>query len=104
MGGHSGSDGALVRFHSLQLQLNEVAIALHIVAQERRGFVQVHDQHVDIAVVVKIAEGAAPAGVGGDDTRTGLVKQFFELAILQASEHNALALEGVVGQHFSTSG
>ena len=34
-----------------------------IVAQQRRRFIQVHDQDIEIAIVIEIAKGASAAGV-----------------------------------------
>ena len=39
-----------------------MALAAQVVAQERYRRGHVHDQHVEIAVIVEISEGSAAAG------------------------------------------
>ena len=68
-----------------------MAVAGDVVAQERRRLVHVPHEHVDVAVVVEVAEGAAAAGVDGCDTGPGLLDQLLEAAVAQIAEHQARA-------------
>ena len=63
MSDDASSDCAAVRLHALQLNLEPVLLAVQIVSQQRWRLVHVDDQHVDVAVIVEVAEGAAAAAV-----------------------------------------
>src|SRR6185437_11296422 len=57
--------------------------------------IQVHDEHVEITIVIEVAKGTAAACMHGPDPRTSQVQQFFEFPVAQIAEHNALALERI---------
>src|SRR6516225_2712158 len=61
---------------------------MDIVAQQRRGLIDVHDQDVEVAVVVKIAEGRATAGMRFGDGRAGAVQKLLEAAAAQVAEQH----------------
>ena len=65
-GDHARADRASVRLRADQLHFDPMArlVALpHVVTEEGWRLIHVHDEYVDIAVVVEIAEGAAAAGM-----------------------------------------
>ncbi len=64
-------------------------LALNVIAQQRWGLVQVDDEHIDIAVIIKVAKGAASAAMRCGDTRPSFVDEFFEAAIAQVAEDDA---------------
>src|SRR6266536_4800398 len=79
-------DGAAVRLHPLQLHLEPVMAARHIVAQQRGRLILIHDEDVHVAVVIEVAERATAAGVRRLDPRPGLADQLFEPAFPEVSE------------------
>jgi len=54
---------AAIRLHTLQLDLQPVLVGLHVIPQQRWRLVHIHDQHIHIAVIIEVAERAAPAAV-----------------------------------------
>ena len=57
MHNHSSTDRASVGFHALQFYLNPMLIGVNVISQQRRLLVHIGDQHVNVAVVVEVAEG-----------------------------------------------
>jgi len=51
-------DRAPIGLNSLEFDLNPILFSTKIVAQKGRILIQVYDQHVDVAVIVKIPERA----------------------------------------------
>src|SRR5271163_851360 len=62
------ADRATVRLRPDKEDLKPVQIALEIVSKQRGRLVQIDDYHVNIAIVVKIAEGTASAAVDRCDS------------------------------------
>src|SRR6202034_2037979 len=75
------ADGSTVRLYADQLDLQPVVVPAHVVAKQRRRFVQIDNQHVDVAVIIEIAEGASAAAVRSRDAGTGGFDQLLKLAI-----------------------
>ena len=96
--GHPGTDCAAVGHCPGELNLEPVAAALDIVAQQRRGLVQIHDQDVDIPIVVKIAKGTAPTRMSQFDCRPGLRSDPLQPPLTEVAEHHIGGLEGVLRQ------
>src|ERR1019366_631227 len=61
----AGADGAAVGFGGVQLELEPAVVPFDVIAEQRRWFVEVDDQNIEIAIVVEVTEGAAAAAVGG---------------------------------------
>ena len=59
---HARADGRAVAMGAQQFDGDPIILVAAVVAQKRRVIVHVQDQHVDVAVVVVIAKGAAAAG------------------------------------------
>ena len=72
--------------------------AANVVAQQRRQLVHVHDENIEVAVVVEIAESHAATGVRAGHAGTGLVQQFLEPAAAQVAEDH----EGSFVRHLRT--
>src|SRR5207248_10305332 len=90
-GGNSRADGAAVRLRADEPDLEPVSrlarIGFQIVPKQRRRLVHIHHEDVDIAVIIEIAERAAPAAVRRADTRPRLIDQFFEFPVTQVPEY-----------------
>ncbi len=74
-GQHGCAQGAAVAFGAFQANFDPVVAFRRVVAQQRRRLVLVHDENVEIAVVVEIAKGAAAAGVMLIECGTGQAVQ-----------------------------
>src|SRR5262245_46694211 len=58
-----GSDRAARRFRSHQMQANPVMAGVLVVAQQCGRLTHIHDENIDIAVIIDIAESSATAGM-----------------------------------------
>src|SRR5205823_5083401 len=97
---YAGSNGAAVALDSSELNFQPVFSAGNIVAKQGRRFVHVHDQHVHVAIVVEVTEGAPAAGVSIGDARSGFLEQLLESTVAKATENQAGRLERVRGKLF----
>ena len=88
----SGSDRASVGFSSDQFYLEPVVLRGSIIAQERGGLVQIHDDNVEIAIIIEISESAAAAGMRCCNARTSFLDKFFKTALAQIPENNTWSL------------
>ena len=66
---NASPDRTAVGLHSLEFHLDPVWFSLNVVAQQRRWFVHVDDENVDVAVIVEIAEGTSATAMGSSDRR-----------------------------------
>ena len=89
------ADGAAVRLDADEQDLQPVAAAGHVVPQQRRRLVHVDDEHVDVAIVVEIAERATPAGVRRGHAGAGLLDQLLEPAVAEVAEDQTRRAEGI---------
>ena len=99
-GGHTRPDRAAIALDSDQQNLQPVSTTRDVVSQQRGRFIHVHHQHVDVTIVVKVAEGAPAAGVSIGDARSGFLDQLLESAVAKATENQAGRLERVRGKLF----
>ena len=60
-GNHGRANRAAIGIDPDQLDLEPIGLAAQIIAQQARRLVEIDDQDVYIAIVVEVAEGAAPA-------------------------------------------
>src|SRR5579883_864428 len=95
---HRRADRRAVRLRALQQHFQPMAGASQIIAQQRGRLVHVHDQDVEVAVVIEIAESDATARVRLGDARPGLLQQFFELAGAEIAKDHARRLVRDLGQ------
>ena len=82
-------DRAPVGLGPYQLDLQPVRLPGNVVPEQRGRFVEVDDEDVDIAVVVEIAEGAAPAALAVVNCSPGLAKQLLEPSVPEVAEQDA---------------
>src|SRR5438034_4419816 len=92
------SDGTAIRFCAFELNLNPVLFPREVVSHERRRFVEVDDDHVDVTVIIEISEGATAAAMRGGNARAGFADQLFKYALPQVSENRARSLVRVLGE------
>src|SRR2546425_6333511 len=78
---YAGADGAAIGLQTNQLDLQPSILIPAIIAEQRRGLVHVHDEHIDIAIVVEVAECAAPARMTRRDAWPAAVTDVFEHAV-----------------------
>src|SRR5205807_8869325 len=88
-----GADRGAVALSPNQLDLDPVVLVAAVVAQERGRIVHVQNQDVDVAVIVIVAEGGAPAGEALADPRTYPGGYVLELPVAQVPIHQAWHLE-----------
>ena len=58
------------------------------IAQDHGLAIDVFDDHINLAVVIEIAESCSPAGFGEQDGRTGLLTNILERAFSVIPQHN----------------
>src|SRR5215467_16249010 len=87
---------AAIGFRALELNFDPVRLPGEVVSQQRRRFVEVDDDHVHVAVIVKISEGATAAAMRSSNSRTCFHDQFLECALSQVSKDRARSLAGVL--------
>src|SRR6266481_10053738 len=58
---HNRANRASIRLRPFEPDPDPMVLRLQIVAQQRWGLVHIHNQHVDVAIVVEVSEGCAPA-------------------------------------------
>lgn len=83
---------APIGLYSLEFDLNPILFSVKIVAQKGRILIQVYDEHVDVAVIVKISERASAAAVRFSNTRASSFDQFLERVIAQIAKDRARRL------------
>src|SRR5580704_6245103 len=91
-------DCAPIGLNSLEFDLDPILFSVKIVAQKGGILIQVYDQHVDVAVIVKISESASAAAVGLSNTRAGSFDQFLEGVIAQIAKDRARRLVCILRQ------
>src|SRR5262249_38566804 len=90
----SGSDRGPVGSGSDKLECQPIVgagpvVAIVFVAQQLRRLVHVHDEHVDVAVVVKVSESAAAAGMRRSDGGTAFSSYVLKPSVSKISEDEA---------------
>src|SRR5437762_13314609 len=69
-----------------------------IVAQQRRGLIQVDNQHVHIAIIVEVAKGTSATAARVCHAGTSRLNQFFERVIAEITKHGAWRLVRILWQ------
>ena len=69
-----------------------------IVAKQRRRFILIHDQDVEVAVIVEVAEGATPAYVALIKGGLRAFREFVEGSVSPVTEGMRGPLRGYVGR------
>src|SRR5207302_1693681 len=75
---YPGADGASIAFATHQLDLEPMVSPGHIIAKQGRRLVHVHDEDIDVTIIVEIAEGTAPARVCRHNAGTTFLDQLLE--------------------------
>src|ERR1019366_7856772 len=70
---HASADSAAVALRALQPDFQPMIPPWSVVAQQRGRLIAVHDENVEVAVIVEVAEGASAAHVARCNGRTGLI-------------------------------
>src|SRR3981081_2811218 len=83
---NSRADRAAIRLDASELDLDPVMATGYVIAQQRRRLILIDDEHVQIPVVIEIAESAAAAGMSRRDARSHFVDQFLELSLAEVAE------------------
>src|SRR6202034_2235888 len=88
---HARPDRATVALHTFQANFYPTGVARRIIAQQRRRLVAVHDEHIEIAVVVEIAKRATAASVMLKDRRANFRTHLNKRSIALIAKNNARA-------------
>ena len=92
MGKNPSPDRASIGFNSLEFDLNPVLFSLKIIAQKGRILIQIYDEHVDVAVIIKVPERAPAATVRLGNSRPSRFDQLLESVIPQIAKNRARRL------------
>jgi hypothetical protein len=93
---NAGPDRAAVGLYALELHLNPIWFSLNVIAQQRRWFVQVDDENVDVAIVIEIAKGTSPAAVGCGNARASHFDELLKSLIAEIAKNHARRLVGIL--------
>src|SRR5450631_1306994 len=86
---HARADSAAIALSAFQPYLQPMITGGYVVAQQRGRLIAVHDENVEIAVIVEIAEGTPPAHMWRRDRGSGLFSEFDKSPISLAAENDA---------------
>src|ERR1035438_5029948 len=100
---NSGADRTAIAFCSFQAHFDPMIAGGSVIAQKRRGLIAVHDENVEVAIVVEVAEGASAAHVARCNGGTGLIAQFEESSIALVAEYQTRIAGGILGVDFFRS-
>src|SRR5436190_23101647 len=90
------ANAAAIRFHANRADFDPIVTSARIATQKLRIIVYRVDDHIDVAVVVKISDSAAPAGDPVGDAGAALFRDVREAAVsLVTIEQLALPVSGV---------
>ena len=70
-----------------------------IVAKQRRRFILIHNQNVEVAVVVEVAERATPAHVALIERGLRAIRYFFKCSVSPVTEDNSRSFARVLGEN-----
>ena len=89
------ANAAAIRFHANRADFDPIVTSARIATQKLRIIVYRVDDHIDVAVVVKISESAATGSDRLGDARSALHRDILEAAVSQVSiEQLALRISG----------
>src|SRR5580698_1337850 len=84
--GDSASEGAAIAFGSVQADLDPVVVGRSVIAQERGRLILIHDENVEVAVIVEVAECATAADVAGVEGGLGLFGDLYECSVTEIAK------------------
>src|SRR5262249_29699919 len=93
---HARPNRAAIRLYPSQLNLDPIRLAAEVVPQQGWRFVEVNDEHIQIAIIVEVSESAAPATVWCGDAGAGGLDQLFENPLAKISENSAWGFVGIL--------
>src|SRR5437870_5394221 len=79
------ANAAAIRFHANRADFDPIVTSARIATQKLRIIVYRVDDHIDVAVVVKISESAATGSDRLGDARSALHRDILEAAVSQVS-------------------
>src|SRR5262252_4100140 len=87
---NAGSDCRAVRLRTHELNLEPIIPAalppaVVLIAQQQRSFVHIHNQDVDVSVVIKVSKGASATRMWRVSARAALGGDLFEASISQVA-------------------
>jgi len=88
------ADCAAVALRALQTDFQPMIARWGIVAQQGGRLIPVHDENVQVPIIVEVAEGASAAHVARIDGGTGLIPKLPKSSILLVAENDARAARG----------
>ena len=78
---NSSPDRAAIGFYALELDFDPVCLASEVVSQQRWRFIEIDDDHVDVAIIIEVSESATAAAMQGGNTGTRFCNQLFKYAL-----------------------
>ena len=91
---HARADRATVAFGPFEANLEPAVAGGRVVTKQGGPLILVHDQDVQVSVVVEVAKGAAAAGMMGRHGCTSFFSELRKLAVPQVAEEHRLAARG----------
>src|SRR5215472_1457606 len=98
VGEDSRPDRTPVRLHPFELHFDPVLLRADVISEQRRRFIQVHNQNIDVPVVVEITEGATTAAMRIAYSRASLFHELFKCLVAEVAENRARSLVGILRQ------
>src|SRR3989442_370190 len=80
---YARADAAAIRFGADGFDFDPIVARTRVATQKLRVIVDGVDHHVEVAVIVKVAEGAAARRDRGGDSRSSVVGNVFETAVAE---------------------
>src|ERR1035437_4352869 len=77
------ADGRAVAMGAEQFDVDPIVFVAAVISQQRRVIVHVQDQYVHVTIVVKVAKGAAAAGIYRSYPRAQILGNVLELRVSQ---------------------
>src|SRR5438132_10593699 len=71
----------------------------HVVAQQGRWLITIHDQDVEVAIVIKVAEGGTATDMTCGDVRARLISKLGEGSVALITENQTWVARRILGIH-----
>src|SRR3954463_5145499 len=85
---HAPADGASIRFRANTFHLQPVIFRGAVISQQRRRFVHIDDDYVDVAIIIEVPESRTAAGARLGNDGASLGGDVGEASIPQVSVEN----------------
>src|SRR5690242_14180252 len=83
------SNGAAIALGPFQAHFNPMIACGRIVSQQRRRFVAVHHQNIDVAIIIEVAERSPATGMARGNAWACLIAEFHEGSVTLISPNQA---------------